>query len=60
MIYINQIKDKLINYGIKEEDIDTSPTFIPYYARLNFIKLLSLEFESQKIKGSVAELGRNS
>ncbi|MCV3383726.1 TylF/MycF family methyltransferase [Campylobacter sp. IFREMER_LSEM_CL292] len=56
-IYIKQIKNILFNYGIKENSIDMSLTFIPYYARLNFIKLLSLEFENKKIKGSVAELG---
>ncbi len=56
-IHIKHIKDILLSYGINEEKIDTSFTFIPYYARLNFIKLLSLEFKSKKIKGSVAELG---
>ncbi|ECP6258011.1 methyltransferase [Campylobacter coli] len=56
-VYIKQIKDILLSYGIKENKIDTSLTFIPYYSRLNFIKSLSLDFKNRSIKGSVAELG---
>ncbi|ECQ7706720.1 methyltransferase, partial [Campylobacter lari] len=43
-IYIKQIKNTLLKYGIGDDKIDLSLTFIPYYARLNFIKIISLEF----------------
>ncbi|EAI2016498.1 MULTISPECIES: TylF/MycF/NovP-related O-methyltransferase [Campylobacter] len=56
-IYIKQIKNTLLKYGIGDDKIDLSLTFIPYYARLNFIKIISLEFQNKNIMGSVAELG---
>ncbi|HEE9546551.1 TPA: hypothetical protein R8E63_001466 [Campylobacter coli] len=56
-IYIKQIKNTLLKYGIGDDEIDLSLTFIPYYARLNFIKIISLEFQNKNIMGSVAELG---
>ncbi|EFQ6716073.1 methyltransferase [Campylobacter lari] len=55
--YIKQIKNTLLKYGIGDDKIDLSLTFIPYYARLNFIKIISLEFQNKNIMGSVAELG---
>ncbi|HEA7781098.1 TPA: class I SAM-dependent methyltransferase [Campylobacter coli] len=56
-IYIEQIKSTLLNYGISDDKIDLSLTFIPYYARLNFIKTISLGFQDENITGAVAELG---
>ncbi|EDO6740989.1 TPA: hypothetical protein SHD19_001018 [Campylobacter coli] len=56
-VYIEQIKSILLNYGISNDKIDFSLTFIPYYARLNFIKSISLEFQDKNVIGAVAELG---
>lgn len=56
-IYIEQIKNTLLEYNVKCDKIDFNLTFIPYYARLNFIKTISLDFKYKKISGSVAELG---
>ncbi|HEG2599166.1 TPA: class I SAM-dependent methyltransferase [Campylobacter jejuni] len=56
-IYIAQIRSTLLNYGISDDKIDLSLTFVPYYARLNFIKTISLEFQDKNIIGAVAELG---
>ncbi|WP_251824407.1 TylF/MycF family methyltransferase [Campylobacter jejuni] len=55
-VYIEQIQQLLQTMGISQDKIDLSLTFIPYYARLNFIKTLSDSFLN-KIEGSVAELG---
>ncbi|EDP6004851.1 methyltransferase [Campylobacter jejuni] len=55
-IYIEQITEILKKMGIAKDKIDLSLTFIPYYARLNFVKTLSDGFLSN-IEGVVAELG---
>ncbi|TKX28194.1 methyltransferase [Campylobacter sp. MIT 12-5580] len=56
-IYIDQIIEVLKSMNINEDKIDLSLTFIPYYARLNFIKTLSDNFKTNNIQGAVAELG---
>lgn len=56
-IYIEQIIQTLKAFGIGEEKISLSQTFIRHYARINFIKTLALKFAENGIKGAVAELG---
>ncbi|EAL2051099.1 methyltransferase [Campylobacter jejuni] len=56
-LYIQQMFSTLKELGVDEKKIDLSLTFISYYARLNFIKTLSLFFDKKNIKGAVAELG---
>lgn len=56
-IYIEQIKQILNDLGIDENKFDLSLTFIPYYARLNYIKTLSYMMQENHVQGAVAELG---
>lgn len=56
-LYIEQIKETLKKNGVNEDKFDTSLTFIRHYARINFMKTLTLQFKENNTKGAVAELG---
>lgn len=56
-IYIEQITDTLKHLGIQKEKFDFSLTFIPHYARINFIKTFAYKLKEKNINGAVAELG---
>lgn len=56
-IYIEQIIQTLKNLGINEDKISLAQTFIRHYARINFMKTLSLKFAENGIQGAIAELG---
>lgn len=56
-VYIEQILLTLKQMNVDENKIDMSLTFIPYYARLNFIKSLSMQFKENNTEGAIAELG---
>lgn len=56
--WANEISQTLYSFGIPKSKISFKLTWIPFYARLNFIKTLSLQFNSSKLQNAaVAELG---
>ncbi|EAL6990481.1 methyltransferase, partial [Campylobacter jejuni] len=56
--FIDEIAQNLKDFGISKKKIDFG-TFgkVAKFARLNFIKTLSMQFQEKDIKGAVAELG---
>lgn len=56
--FIDEIAQNLKDFSISKEKIDFG-TFgnVAKFARLNFIKTLSIQFQEKDIKGAVAELG---
>ena len=55
--WANEIFQTLDSFGIPNSKIQFKLTWTPFYARLNFIKTLSLQFKAQNLQGAVAELG---
>lgn len=55
--WANEILQMLHSFNIPKSKIQFKLTWTPFYARLNFIKTLSLQFREQNLKGAVAELG---
>lgn len=55
--WANEILQTLHSFGVPNSKIQFKLTWIPFYARLNFIKTLSLQFSAQNLQGAVAELG---